>query len=138
MAIEAGWGAVGGPSGVCNAGVRVEDLGEVWLLILDQGLQLGDLADLLEGEDLVLLVAVYSQTGRVVAAVFEAGQSIDEGVDDELAVLLHEVVDVAENATVEEVSVEVDSWGQREGDGEGQLKPAGSREDTHHMVGNMG
>jgi hypothetical protein len=92
---------------VCNAGVRVEDLGQVWLLLLDQGLQLGDLADLLEGENLILLVTIYGQTGRVVATVFEAGEAIDEGVEDELAVLLDEVVDVAKDATVGKVSAEV-------------------------------
>lgn len=102
MAIETGGGAVGGPSGVCNTGVRVEDLGEVWLLLLDQGLQLGDLADLLEGKDLILLISVYGETRRIVATVLQPGEAIDERVENVLPVLLHQVVDVAKNATVEE------------------------------------
>lgn len=50
----------------------------VWLLLLDQLLQLSDLADLLEGKDLILLVAIDGETGGVVAAVFEAGETVDE------------------------------------------------------------
>jgi hypothetical protein len=63
------------PSGVCNASVRVEDLGEVWLLLRDELLELDDLADLLEGEDLILLVSIYGETGGVVSTVFETGES---------------------------------------------------------------
>jgi hypothetical protein len=70
MAVDARRGAVGGPSGVGNTGVRVEDLGEVELLLLDKLLQRGDLADLLDCVDLILLVTVDGETGRVVAAVF--------------------------------------------------------------------
>ena len=110
MAIEARWGSVGGPSGVCNTGVRVEDLGQVGLLLLDQSLELDNLADLLEGKDLVLLVTVYSQAGRVIATVFEPGEAIDEGVENVLPVLLHQVVDVAKNATVEVRSAEVSRY----------------------------
>ena len=69
VAVEARRGAVGGPSGVCNTGVRVEDLGLVELAILNELLEGGDLADLLDGKDFVLLVAVDGKTGRVVAAV---------------------------------------------------------------------
>jgi hypothetical protein len=47
----------------------VEDLGHVWLLGGDQLLELGDLANLLEGEDLILLVAIDRETGGVVASV---------------------------------------------------------------------
>lgn len=60
---------MGSPSCVCNAGVRVEDLGLVELALLDQLLEGGDLADLLDGEDLVLLVAVNGEARGVVAAV---------------------------------------------------------------------
>lgn len=60
---------MGGPSGVCNAGVRVEDLGLVEVALLDELLEGGDLADLLDGEDLVLLVTVDGETGRVVTTV---------------------------------------------------------------------
>lgn len=62
MAVDARWGTVGGPSGVCNTGVRVKDLGQVEVLLLDELLQRGDLADLLDGEDLILLVTVNGQT----------------------------------------------------------------------------
>ena len=88
VAIETRWGAVGGPSCVCNASVRIEDLSQVGLLLLDELLQLGNLAHLFEGQDLVLLVAIYSQTGRVIATVLQAGETIDEGVEDELPILL--------------------------------------------------
>jgi len=57
---------------VCNAGVRVEDLGQVKVLLIDQLLQRGDLADLLDGKDLVLLVAINGEPGGVVTAVLEA------------------------------------------------------------------
>jgi hypothetical protein len=60
---------VSGPSGVRNTGVRVEDLVEVEVLLLDELLERGDLADLLDGIDLVLLVAIDGETGGVVAAV---------------------------------------------------------------------
>lgn len=60
---------MGGPSGVCNTGVRVEDLGLVELALLDELLEGGDLADLLDGKDLVLLVTVDGETGGVVATV---------------------------------------------------------------------
>ena len=68
------------PSGVCDTCVRIEDLGKIWLLILDELLELCNLADLLESKDFVLLVSIYSQTSRVVATVFESGESIDEGI----------------------------------------------------------
>lgn len=72
VAVGSAWGTVGGPSSVCDTGVVVEDLGKVWLLGSDELLQLGDLADLLEGEDLVLLVAIDGETCGVVSSVFEA------------------------------------------------------------------
>ena len=59
-----------GPSGVCNAGMVVKDLGEVRLLSLDQLLELRNLADLLEREHLFLVVAVDGETCRIVASVF--------------------------------------------------------------------
>jgi hypothetical protein len=55
---------------VCDTGVVVEDLGEIWSLRGDELLQLGDLADLLVREDLIFLVAVDGDTGRIVASVF--------------------------------------------------------------------
>jgi hypothetical protein len=69
MAVGARWGSVGGPSGVSNTGVRVEDLVEVEVLLVDELLEGGDLANLLDSVDLVLLVTVDGKTGRVVATV---------------------------------------------------------------------
>ena len=49
---------MGGPAGVCDAGVVVEDFVEIWLVVLDQLFELGDFADFFEGEDGFLGVAV--------------------------------------------------------------------------------
>lgn len=46
------------PSSVCNTSVRVEDFGHIWVLVFDELLELGDLADLLESKHFVLLVAI--------------------------------------------------------------------------------
>ena len=62
---------MGSPAGVCDTAVRVEDLGHVDIGLVNQLPQLGDLADLLEGNDLVLLVAIDGETGGVIATVFE-------------------------------------------------------------------
>lgn len=78
VAVDPAGRAVGGPSGVCDTGVVVEDLGEVGLLLLNELLQLGDLANLLVREDLVLLVAIDGDTCRVVAAVLETGEACRE------------------------------------------------------------
>ena len=75
MAVETRWRTVGGPSSVCNTGVGVEDLGEIWLFCCNEFLQLYDLADLLECKDFVLLVAINSQPCGIVATVFESGQA---------------------------------------------------------------
>ena len=69
MAVDTRGGTVGGPSGVGNTGVAVKDLVEVEVLLLDELLQRGDLADLLDGVDLILLVAVNGKTSRVVTTV---------------------------------------------------------------------
>jgi hypothetical protein len=71
VAVDARRRTVGGPSGVGNAGVWIKHLGEIEVLLIDELLQRSDLADLLDSEDLILLVAVDSQTGRVVAAVLK-------------------------------------------------------------------
>jgi len=55
--------------------VRVKDLGEVGLGLLNQSLELGNLADLLEGKDLLLLVTIDGKTGRVVTTVLETGKT---------------------------------------------------------------
>lgn len=65
---------------LCNASVRIEDLGKIWLLGLDQFLQFCYLSNLLEGKDLILPVAVYGEASRVVPSVFEPGKAIDEGI----------------------------------------------------------
>lgn len=75
MAVCPRWLAVSGPSGVCDAGVGVEDLGQVRLGLLDERLQLSDLANLLERQDFTLLVTVYRETGRVVATVLESREA---------------------------------------------------------------
>ena len=69
MAVDARWGTVGGPAGVSNACVRVEDLVHVHARLRDELLQSGDLAHLLDGEDLILLVAVNGESSRVVSTV---------------------------------------------------------------------
>jgi hypothetical protein len=61
---------VGGPSSVSNAGVRVEGLCEVDTRAVNELLELGHFANLLEGKDLILLVTIDGQTSRVVATVF--------------------------------------------------------------------
>jgi hypothetical protein len=48
---------------VGDACVRVEHLGLVEVCLLNKLLQGGDLADLLDREDLILLVTVYGQAG---------------------------------------------------------------------------
>jgi hypothetical protein len=53
---------VGSPSRVGDTGVRVEDLVEVEALLSDELLQRGDLADLLDCVDLILLVTVDGKT----------------------------------------------------------------------------
>lgn len=75
MAVEAGWGSVGGPAGVCDTSVRVEDLGKIGLGLLNQLLQLDHLANLLVSKHLILLVSVDSETGRVISTVLEAGEA---------------------------------------------------------------
>jgi hypothetical protein len=58
MAVHPRGRAVSRPPGVSDTGMAIEDLGEVGLGLLDELLELGDLANLLEREDLVLLVAI--------------------------------------------------------------------------------
>lgn len=75
MAVHAGRRAVSGPPGVGNAAVRIEGLGKVELRLIYELLELGNLADLLEGVHLLLLVAIDGKTGRIVAAVLETGET---------------------------------------------------------------
>jgi hypothetical protein len=62
MAVDARRGTVGGPASVGNTAVCVKDLVEIGLLLLDELLQLGDLADLLESKHFISLVSVDGQT----------------------------------------------------------------------------
>jgi hypothetical protein len=71
MAIESGRLTMRGPTSVGNAGMRVEDLCQVHSRLGDELLELCNFSDLLEGVDLVLLVAIDSKAGRVIPAVFE-------------------------------------------------------------------
>jgi hypothetical protein len=77
MAVDGGRRAVGSPAGVCNAGVRVEDLLKIDVGLVDELLELGDLANLLEGKNLLLLVAIDGQTGRIVATVLETRETCE-------------------------------------------------------------
>jgi len=62
VAVDTRRGTVGGPTSVGNTGVCVKDLCKIGLLLLDELLQLGDLANLLESEHFVSLVSVDCQT----------------------------------------------------------------------------
>lgn len=75
VAVSAGRGSVSSPSGVSDAAVRVEDLCEIQVGLVDEFLQLGNLAHLLEGKNLVLLVTIDCKAGRVIAAVFETREA---------------------------------------------------------------
>lgn len=66
---------MGCPSGVSDTGMGIENLGEVGLRFVDELLELGDLANLLECENLVLLVAIHCYTGRVVATILKTGEA---------------------------------------------------------------
>jgi len=64
---------------VRDAAVGIERLGQVDVGLVDELPELGYLADLLEGEHLLLLVAVDGEAGRVVAAVLEAEEACRPG-----------------------------------------------------------
>lgn len=110
---------MGGPSSVCNTSVRVKGLCHVDTGAGNQFTELDHLAHLFERKDLILLVTVDCETGRVVPSVFQAGEACKKGrsavwswqftgathtihkrVNDILSVLLDEVVDISENATI--------------------------------------
>ncbi len=95
MAINARWWSMGGPSGVCNTCMGIEDLCEIWLLVLDELLQLCNLANLLECKHFILLVTVNSETGGVVSPILESREAIDERVDYVPTILLHQIVDAS-------------------------------------------
>lgn len=66
---------MGGPPGVGNAAVRIKDLGQVEFRLVDELLELRNLADLLESVNLFLLVTVDGKASGVVAAVLETRES---------------------------------------------------------------
>lgn len=63
------------PPGVGDTGMGIENLSEVGLLFFDELLELGDLANFLKREDLVLLVTIHRYTSRVIATVLETGKA---------------------------------------------------------------
>lgn len=79
VAVQTRRRAVGSPAGVCNAGVGVEDLVHIKVGLVHQLPQLGHLADLLEGKDLILLVAIDGKSSRIIATVLETGQTCRRG-----------------------------------------------------------
>jgi hypothetical protein len=70
MAVDNRWRTVSGPSGVCNTSMCLERLGHVDAGLVDELLELGNLAHLLEGVDLISLVSIDGQTSRVIPTVF--------------------------------------------------------------------
>jgi len=72
MAVEPRRLTMGSPSGVSNSDVRIKDLGQVWLLLRNELLQLGHLAHLLESKDLIFLIPIYGQTCGVIASILQA------------------------------------------------------------------
>jgi hypothetical protein len=93
---------MGSPSGVCNTCVGIEDLCEIWFLILDELLQLCHLANLFKSKHFILLVAIHSKTCRVVSSIFQSRETVDKSVNYVAAVFLHQVINVSEDATVVE------------------------------------
>jgi hypothetical protein len=89
---------MGGPSGVCNTCVRIEDLCEIWLLVLDELLQLCNLANLLERKHFILLVTIHCKTCGVVSSIFESGEAVDKCVNYVAAVFLNQIVDVPKDS----------------------------------------
>jgi hypothetical protein len=75
MAVEPRGTAVGSPSGMRDASVRIKDLCKVWLLLCNELLELDDLAHLLESKYFILLVAIYGEACRIVTAVLESGEA---------------------------------------------------------------
>ncbi len=86
---------MGSPSGVRNTCVGIEDFCEIWLLVLDELLQLCNLANLLERKHFILLVTVNGEACGVVSSILESGEAIDKCVDYVPAVLLNQIVDAS-------------------------------------------
>lgn len=79
MAVQPGGLTVGGPTGVCNACMGIEDLGHVHTRILHQLAEFGHLAHLFECKDLILLVTVDGKAGGIVTSVLKAGETYIRG-----------------------------------------------------------
>ena len=75
MTIETRWLAMSGPPSVCNASMRIKDLLHVDIALLNELSEFGNLANLLEGKHLILLVAVNCQSCGVIAAVLKPGET---------------------------------------------------------------
>ena len=60
------------PTGVSNASMGFKGLCEVGLLVFNEFLQLGNLANFFEGTNFIFLVTVDRKTGRVIATVFKS------------------------------------------------------------------
>ena len=75
MAIEPRRFSVGGPASVGNASMGVEGLSQIRLGLFNELLKLSYLSHLLKCEDLILLIAINSQTRRVIATVFKSRES---------------------------------------------------------------
>ena len=72
MAIAPRGLTVCGPSCVCDTSVRVKDLGQIRLFLLDELLELGNLANLFECKHFIFLVSIDSEASRVLKGVSKA------------------------------------------------------------------
>lgn len=100
VAVDRAGLTVSGPTGVGQTHLGDRDLAEVNGRLVNMLAESSDLADLLENESVPLCVTINGNTGRVVTSVFETSKTVDKNVYDLLAVLLHQVVDVSENAAL--------------------------------------
>lgn len=73
-----------GPSSVGDSGMRVEDFGEIRLGLFDELLQFRDFADLLEGKDLALLVAIYGETSGIVSSVLKSRKAFGSDASESI------------------------------------------------------
>ena len=99
------------PSGVCNTGVGIEDLCEIWLLVLDELLQLCNLANFLERKYFILLITIHGETCRIVSSIFESGEAVDKCVNYVATVFLNQIVDVAKDSAGNRVNCQLSGRG---------------------------